>query len=75
MTPVQFSEALERLHISRRRFARLLRVDERTTRRWVQLNGSVPAPVQILVLLMLAGRFSEADLETIPTTDLEEERA
>lgn len=65
MTANQFRSALSRLDLTQVGAARLFRVDERTSRKWAAGDRSVPAPVQILLRLMLSGKLTAADIEAV----------
>ncbi len=51
MTHAEYRSALDRLGLSQVEAARLLHVDERTSRRWALGERDVPAPVALLLRL------------------------
>ena len=53
MTPKQYIEALARLDLSQRAAGRFLKVDERTSRRWVSGESAIPESVALLLRLMI----------------------
>jgi DNA-binding transcriptional regulator YiaG len=60
MTPDEYRAAIERLGLSQIAAARLLGVDERTSRRWANGEREVPPPVQrFLRYLIATGRSGE----------------
>lgn len=61
LTANQYRAALKKLGLSQRGAARLLGVDERTSRKWAE-NG-VSGTATILLRLMLAGKVSAAEIE------------
>jgi DNA-binding transcriptional regulator YiaG len=67
MTPQEAREHIERLSISQQAFARLIRVNPSTLRRWLTLNGApldMPRAVQIALRLLTPAhvrRLIEAD--------------
>lgn len=65
MTAKQFQAAIDRLGLSQVGSARILGADPRTARRWALDERSVPAPVAILLRLMLAGKITAKDVEEI----------
>lgn len=65
MTPNQFRAALDRLKLSQLGAARLFRANDRTVRRWAIGERGIPPTVAILVKLMLAGKVTAADIESI----------
>jgi hypothetical protein len=60
MTPAQYRDALARLNLTQVGAARLLGIDDRTSRRWAQ-HGT-HGPSEILLRLLLAGRLRPADI-------------
>lgn len=65
MTANQFRAALDRLKLSQLGAARLFNSNDRTVRRWAIGERGVPPTVAILVKLMLVGKISAADIESI----------
>lgn len=63
MTPRQFQSAIDRLGLSQVKAAKLVEVDPRTARKWVQGVNRVPECVAILLRLMLAGKVTIEDIE------------
>lgn len=64
MTPTQFRNALDRLDLSQVGAARLFGyADGRAVRRYISGDRSIPAPVAILLRLMLAGKISVDDVD------------
>ena len=63
MTATQFRAALDRLDLSQVQAARLFGVNDRTVRRWVLDERSIPVAVILLVRLMLNDRISVRDIE------------
>lgn len=55
MTPAELRDAAKALGLTGRGLALVLGVDERTHRRWLAGDLSVPRSVQIAVQAMLAG--------------------
>lgn len=62
MTEKQWREALAQIEISQLQFAALLRVEDRTVRRWISGTHNTPRPVAILVELLCRGKITLADL-------------
>src|SRR5262245_60671623 len=60
MTPAQYRDALARLGLTQGAAARLLGVEDRTSRRWAR-QGTRGAAV-ILLRLLLTGRITPADI-------------
>jgi len=65
MTANQFRTALDRLKLSQLGAARLFQSNERTVRRWAIGERSVPITVGIMLKLMLAGKITAADIESV----------
>jgi DNA-binding transcriptional regulator YiaG len=66
MTPDEYREALARLGLSQAGGARLLGVDERTSRRWALGERDVPPPVHhFLRYLIATGRSGEYALRKL----------
>lgn len=63
MTANQFRAALSRLELSQLGAARLLRVGERTARRWAE--HGVDGPPAILLRLLAAGKVTIEDVEAV----------
>jgi hypothetical protein len=69
MTAQEAREHLARLEISQQAFARMIRVNPTTVRRWLKLDGTaldIPRAVQIMLRLMMpadARRLIKADEE------------
>jgi DNA-binding transcriptional regulator YiaG len=60
MTPDEYREAIERLDLSQVGAARLLGVDERTSRRWAIGERPIPGPAErFLRYLIATGRSGE----------------
>ena len=59
MTPAQYRDALTRLGLTQAAVARLLGIDDRTSRRWAR-HGT-RGTSEILLRLLLAGRIRFAD--------------
>jgi DNA-binding transcriptional regulator YiaG len=60
MTPDEYREAIERLGLSQVGAARLLGIDERTSRRWAIGERDVPAPAErFLRYLIATGKSGE----------------
>lgn len=66
MTAKQFQSAIDRLGLSQVGAARLFGADPRTARRWALGERSVPGAVVILLRLMLAGKITADDIESLP---------
>lgn len=62
MTPKQYVDALERLGMSQRFAGRFLGVDERTSRRWVSGDSTVPESVGKLLRLMIKQGLKPEDV-------------
>lgn len=60
MTPAQYREALARLSLTQVAAARLLGVQDRTSRRWARQG--VRGAAVILLRLLLAGRITPKDI-------------
>jgi hypothetical protein len=60
MTPAQYRDALARLDLTQVAAARLLGIDDRTSRRWAQYGTHGPS--EILLRLLLTGRLRPADI-------------
>jgi hypothetical protein len=65
MTSNQFRSAIRRLDLSQVGAARLFRADPRTARRWALGERSIPPAVEILIKLMLAGKVTAEDIESV----------
>jgi hypothetical protein len=68
MTPNQFNATLAKLCLSQVRFAKLVRVDDRSVRRWGSDGRDarkVPPQVVILLKLMVAGIVKPEDIEAL----------
>jgi hypothetical protein len=66
MTPAQFRTALDRLKLSQLGAGRLFGAEsERTPRRWASGERAVPKSVAILLRLMLAGKVTTKDIESV----------
>ena len=64
MTPAQFRAALDRLGLSQVGAAKLFGYsDGRVVRRYISGERAEPAPLAILLRLMIAGKISAADVE------------
>lgn len=60
MTPDEYREAIEALELTQAGAARLLGIDERTSRRWACGERDIPPPAQrFLRYLILTGRSGE----------------
>lgn len=56
MTPAEYRSAIEQLGLSQVAAAKLLGVDERTSRRWVSGERDVPAPAARFLQYLIATR-------------------
>jgi DNA-binding transcriptional regulator YiaG len=56
MTPDEYRDAIERLGLSQVAAARLLGVDERTSRRWAKGDRDVPPPAVRFLRYLIATR-------------------
>jgi DNA-binding transcriptional regulator YiaG len=66
MTPDQYREAIARLDLSQVAAARLLGVDERTSRRWAKGERDVPPPaVRFLQYLIATGKTGEKAMRVL----------
>lgn len=65
MTAKQFQAAIDRLGLSQLGAARLFKADGRTARRWALGERTVPETVAILLRLMLLGKITAEDIETL----------
>jgi hypothetical protein len=65
VTSKQFRAALGRLGLSQLGAGRLFKADGRTVRRWALGERDVPACVAIVLRLMLAGKITAADVESV----------
>lgn len=54
MTPDEYREALTRLGLTQGGGARMLGVDERTSRRWANGERDIPPPVQRFLRFLIA---------------------
>jgi DNA-binding transcriptional regulator YiaG len=54
MTPDEYRDLIEKLGLTQGGAARLLGVDERTSRRWANGERDVPAPVERFLRYLLA---------------------
>jgi len=58
VTPDEYREMIERLGLSQKAAARLLGVDERTSRRWACGERDIPPPVARFLRCLIATRRS-----------------
>jgi DNA-binding transcriptional regulator YiaG len=66
MTPDEYREAIARLDLSQVAAARLLGVDERTSRRWANGERDVPAPaIRFLQYLIATGKTGEKAMRVL----------
>lgn len=66
MTPDQYRAAIEQLGLSQIAAAKLLGVDERTSRRWANGERDVPAPaVRFLQYLIATGKIGEDAMKVL----------
>lgn len=65
MTAKQFQAAIDRLGLSQVKAARLVGADPRTGRRWALGERTVPECVAILLRLLLAGKITLADVQSV----------
>ena len=65
VTPRQFKAALKTLGLSQGRAAKLCGVHPRSAKRWAGGQRKVPAPVAIILRLLLAGELTVQQLESI----------
>jgi DNA-binding transcriptional regulator YiaG len=63
MTSEQFNAALETIELTQQRFASIIRVNDRTVRRWASGEAEVPTAVAMLLNLMLATGCIATDLK------------
>jgi DNA-binding transcriptional regulator YiaG len=61
VTPDEYREALERLGLTQGGGARLLGVDERTSRRWANGERDIPPPAQRFLRFLIAIKRSGKD--------------
>lgn len=54
MTPDEYREAIDKLGLTQSSAARMLGVDERTSRRWANGERDVPPPVQRFLRFLIA---------------------
>lgn len=62
MTAPDFRAALARLGMSQRAFARYVRANERTVRRWAEGAQDIPGWVPVMLALMEAVRSARSEL-------------
>lgn len=60
MTPDEYRDAIERLELSQVAAAKLLGVDDRTSRRWASGERDVPAPAARFLQYLIATRKTGA---------------
>jgi DNA-binding transcriptional regulator YiaG len=66
MTPDQYRTAIEKLGLSQTSAAKLLGVDERTSRRWANGERDVPAPAaRFLRYLIATGKTGEKAMRVL----------
>ena len=68
MTPIQFRNRLAQLRLTQRGCSRLLKVNDRTVRRWADdrdLRCPIPQAVAYLLGLMVLLRVGPEDLERL----------
>ena len=65
MTANQYRAALRRLDLTQVGAARLFGADERTGRRWANGERGIPTCVAIVLRLLIAGKITIADVESI----------
>jgi len=63
MTANQYRAALDHLGLTQVGAARLFRVGERTSRRWAETG--IEGTAEILLRLMLAGKVSATDIQSL----------
>lgn len=63
VTPTQFRAALDKLELSQVKAAKLVGVDERTSRRWALGQTTVPEAVAILLRLLVAKKITVEDVK------------
>jgi len=62
MTPTQYRTAIKSLGLSQRGAARLLGVNERTSRRWALGELPIPRAAALLLALMVKLKISPSDV-------------
>jgi hypothetical protein len=65
VTAKQFQAAIDRLGLTQVGAARLFGSDPRTARRWALGERSIPEPIAILLRLLVAGKITADDIETV----------
>jgi DNA-binding transcriptional regulator YiaG len=69
MTPEQYRAAIEQLGLSQVAAAKLLGVDERTSRRWANGERDVPPPAaRFLRYLIATGKTGERAMRVLETS-------
>lgn len=63
MSPTQYRAAIDKLELSQVKAAKLVGVDERTSRRWALGQTSVPEAVAILLRLLMAKKITIEDVK------------
>jgi hypothetical protein len=64
MTPTQYATAIKALGLSQRGAAKVLGVDERTSRKWIAGDSRIPHSVALLLRLMIAKHIKPESIES-----------
>jgi DNA-binding transcriptional regulator YiaG len=64
MTAIQFSAAIARLGLSQVGTARLFNANDRTVRRWISGDRTVPDAVGVILRLLIANKITIEDVES-----------
>ena len=65
MSPTQFRKALDKLEMTQTDIGKLLRLGDRTPRRWALEEARIPFTAEALMKLMVSGKITPKDLETL----------
>jgi DNA-binding transcriptional regulator YiaG len=63
MTPTQYAAAIKTLGLSQRGAAKVLGVDERTSRKWIAGDSRIPEPVAKLLRLAIRLKLNPNELK------------
>jgi plasmid maintenance system antidote protein VapI len=65
MTPKQFKDALDQLHLRQVEFASLIGVDGRTVRHYIAGDRKIPTTTELILKALLNGTLTRRQLEAL----------